>query len=114
MKILNYYIPKDKQSDRFIMSFKAQIDSGKNLSRRQIEVLEDNLEIELDFFNHHFVPLNKYKSIWDQILEKVNKNRFVKIKNKNRCIRALHSIMDGRPDNKNIDIILDRNNRWKK
>lgn len=112
MFILDYIIPKDLQSNNFIQSLHAQFEEKGELSKRQKFALEDMLEIELDFFGWEFKPDPSNEDIceeWDILISKLTRNRFRKVKNKNKCIRALESIIYGQPDQRLIDDALGRN-----
>jgi tRNA U34 5-carboxymethylaminomethyl modifying GTPase MnmE/TrmE len=119
MVILSYIIPKDLQKNSFVQSLHKQFEEKGELSRRQTHALEDILEIELDFFGWSFEPPKEDEHIcqeWDLLLAKMTRNRFRKIKNKNKCIRAMETIINGEPNYGMINDALGRNfqtyRRW--
>jgi hypothetical protein len=112
MVILNYIIPKSLQKNDFLKSLHKQFEEKGELSPRQTRALEDMLEIEMDFFGWDFEPPKDDERIcqeWDLLLAKMTRNRFRKVKNKNKCIRAMETIINGEPNYGMIDDALGRN-----
>jgi len=117
MKIFDFIIPKDLQTNGFILSLHEQLEKKGKLSFKQIWALEDMLEIEYDFYGWDFVPENEeIKEDWDKLIAKLKRNRFRSNKNRNKCIRALESIIDDDPIHWLIDEALGKNyspyRRW--
>ena len=95
MQIMNYIIPKSLQKNNFLLSLKDQYENKGKLSPKQIWALEDILEIELDFFDWNATcPLEDCQDEFDKLMAKMKRNRFRKIKNRNKCIRAIESILN--------------------
>lgn len=108
MKILSFQIPKDLQG-AFIYSLKQQFDKNGSLSRKQTWALKDILEIDEEFFNWDYVCSNeRFSYDYNSMLVKLKKDRFRSVKTKNRCIRAMQSIIDEKPDTYMIDEVLGR------
>lgn len=112
MKILKYIIPKDLQKNNFMLSLKAQFEKSGELSKRQKYALEDMLEIELDFYDWSFeLPEDSDPSLrsdFDELMKKLKLNRFRKIKTRNKCIRAIESIIQNKTDKYLVDDALGR------
>lgn len=97
MKILSYIIPKQLQINTFVQSLHKQYTEKGKLSIRQQDALEDILEIVLDFYDWDFKPNEELQEDWDNLIAKLTRNRFRVNKNRNKCIRALESIIEGEP-----------------
>jgi len=97
MKIMNYIIPESLQNNDFIKSLSAQHDEKGDLSKKQIEALENMIGISLEYYHYDFVPTENTPSEYHDLLAKLKRNRFKKEKNRNTCIRALNSIVSGNP-----------------
>lgn len=110
MQIMSFIIPKDLRSHNFIQSLHAQFDKTKVLSYKQICALKDILEIDEEFFNWDYECQDEHwKDDYQKLKEKLIRNRFRSIKNKNKCVRAMQSVIDGCPNNSLIDDALGRN-----
>lgn len=99
MKILSYIIPKELQRNEFIRSLHLQYKSKGELTKRQTWALRDMLDIDEDFYNWDFVCENTYSEKYTEIMTKLKRNKFKTAKGRNRCIRAIQSIIDGKADN---------------
>jgi hypothetical protein len=97
MKILNYIIPKSLQDNDFIKSLNEQYSEKGDLSQKQTEALENMIGISLEYYHFDFVPTEDTPSEYHDLLAKLKRNRFRKEKNRNTCIRALDSIVSGKP-----------------
>lgn len=116
MKILNYIIPIHLQNNNFLHSLTAQLDQKGSLSRKQIDALEDILEIRLDFFLWDAVCpseiFEEYGNDFNELMEKMKRNRFKSNRSRNRCIRCIESIVDGAPNSNLIEDALGRSFRY--
>lgn len=114
MEICTLIIPKKLQTNPFIVSLHKQYTQKGKLTINQLWALEDMLEIRLDFFEWDFkldpesVDYIEMKENWDQLIAKLNRDRFRKNKNRNKCVRALMSIVEGQPKCGLIDEALGR------
>jgi hypothetical protein len=110
MKILSFFIPKELQSNQFIKSLYRQAQgSEKTLSTRQLNALKDMLDIDEDFYNWDFECDNDHAGNYNDLKNKLIRNRFKTVKGKNKCIRAMQSIIDGKPDHYLIQEALGTN-----
>lgn len=100
MKILSYYIPKDLQNNTFLKSLHEQVyNKGGKLSIKQLNALKDALDIDEDFYNWDYKCTNdRYANDYDLLKNKLIANRFKTTKGRNKCIRAMQSIIDNKPD----------------
>lgn len=99
MRILSYIVPKELQGNEFIRSLHLQYKSKGELTKRQTWALRDMLDIDEDFYNWDFVCENTYSEKYAEIMTKLKRNKFRAAKGRNRCIRAIQSIIDGKADN---------------
>ena len=109
MRILNFIVPEYLRDDPFIISLHKQFTKSGTLTKRQTDALEDALEIELDFFGWDIPVPEKHRYDFEQLLAKYRRNRFRSTRNKNKCIRAMNSIIDGAPCQSLIDSALGSN-----
>ena len=112
MVILGYIIPKRLQQNDFVKSLARQFEEKGKLSKKQTHAIEDMLEIELDFYGSEFKPDPEDEWLcqeWDLLFAKYRRNRFRSTKGRNKCIRAMESIIDGEPNEWLIDEALGRN-----
>ena len=109
MRILNFTVPKYLRCDPFIISLHKQFTKSGVLTKKQTTALEDALEIELDFYGWDAPVPEEHRADFEELLAKFRRNGFLKTKNKNRCIRAMNSIIDGAPSQSLIDSSLGRN-----
>lgn len=99
MKILSYVIPKALQSNTFIRSLELQFKKSGELSKRQLWALRDMLDIDEEFFDWDYICLDKlYQENYKDLKNKLKRDKFRTIKGKNKCVRAMQSIVDGKPD----------------
>lgn len=100
MKILSYYIPRDLQNNVFLRSLHEQVHSkGGKLSTKQLNALKDALDIEEDFYNWDYKCTNdNYVNDYELLKSKLIADRFKTVKGRNKCIRAMSSIIIGAPD----------------
>lgn len=98
MKILSFFIPKELQSNTFVISLHAQFIARGNLSPRQINSLKDILDIEEDFYDWEYKCENENSGDYSDLKDKLVKNRFRSVKGRNKCIRAMQSIINGTPN----------------
>ena len=110
MRILNFIVPEYLRDDPFIISLHKQFTKSGTLTKKQTDALEDALEIELDFFGWDIPVPEEHREDFEQLLAKYRRNRFRSTKNKNKCIRAMNSIIDGVPNQSLIDDSLGRYN----
>lgn len=108
MQILNFTVPKYLRCDPFIISLHKQFTKSGVLTKKQTDALEDALEIELDFYGWDVPVPEENRADFEELLAKFRRNRFRNTKNKNRCIRAMNSIIDGAPRQILIDSSLGR------
>ena len=108
MRILNFIVPKYLQDDPFIISLHKQFTKSGVLTKKQTDALEDALEIELDFYGWDAPVPEEHRVDFEELLAKFRRNRFRNTKNKNRCIRAMNSIVDGVPNQRLIYSSLGR------
>lgn len=100
MRILSYIVPKELQGNEFIRSLHLQYKSKGELTKRQTWALRDMLDIDEDFYNWDFVCKNpNISGAYDDIMTKLKRNKFRTAKGRNKCIRALQSIVDNKADN---------------
>ena len=109
MRILNFIVPEYLRGDPFIISLHKQFTKSGTLTKRQTDALEDALEIELDFFGWDIPVPEERREDFEKLLAKYRRNRFRCTKNKNRCVRAMNSIIDGVPCQSLIDSALGSN-----
>lgn len=114
MEILGYIVDDSFKGNAFVMSVHKQVQDGRNLSLKQVEAIENILEIELDFFDFEFTLSEDHKWFdeFSTIREKLFKNNFRKVKPKNNCIRAIQSIIDDNPRELLIDQIINPQNHY--
>jgi hypothetical protein len=100
MKILSYYIPMALQKNEFLKSLHEQFhNKGGKLSPRQLCALKDVLDIEEDFYSWDYKCINdRYRNDYELLKSKLIADRFKTVKGRNKCIRAMQSIIDGKPD----------------
>ena len=110
MKILSYYVPKNLQSNEFIRSLHQQVNvkDGK-LSIRQMNALKDMLDIDEEFYNWDYECKDENSGNYNDLKNKLIRNRFKTVKGKNKCIRAMESIIIGKPDHYLIQEALGMN-----
>jgi hypothetical protein len=110
MKILSFFIPKELQCNEFIKSLHMQVhNKGGVLSTRQMNALKDILEIDEEFFDWDYRCLDeRYAGDYNDLKNKLIRNRFRSIKGKNKCVRAMNSIIAGKPDYYAIEDSLGR------
>ena len=109
MKILDYYIPLHLQENNFFQSLHSQYEKSGKLSCKQIFALENYLGIEKDFFDWNTpIPESQehFKSKLEELKNKLKKDRFIYAANKNKCIKAIMSILNNSPDSFLIDSVL--------
>lgn len=100
MRILSYIVPKELQGNDFIRSLHRQYKSKGELTKRQTWALRDMLDIDEDFYDWDFVcKIPGVSGNYDDIMTKLKRNKFRATKGRNKCIRALQSIVDGKVDN---------------
>jgi hypothetical protein len=111
MKILSFFIPKELQGNQFILSLYRQTEiSGKDLSLRQINALKDMLDIDEEFYDWDYKCLDdRHSGNYTDLKNKLIRNKFRTIKGKNKCVRAMQSIIDGKPDHYLIQEALGTN-----
>lgn len=109
MQILNFTVPKYLRGDPFIINLHKQFTKSGVLTKKQTVALEDAIGIELDFYGWDAAVPEEHRLDFEQLLAKFRRNRFRNTKNKNRCIRAMNSIIDGAPAQSLIDYSLGRN-----
>ena len=109
MRILNFIVPEYLRDDPFINSLHKQFAKSGALTKKQTDALEDALEIELDFFGWDIPVPEERREDFEKLLAKYRRNRFRSTRNKNMCVRAMNSIIDGVPDRSLIDDSLGRN-----
>ncbi len=108
MKILSYIIPKELQNNQFMKSLYGQFTQTGKLSPRQVNALKDMLDIEEDFYEWDYEcrNTNECAGEYSDLKTKLARNRFKTVKGKNRCIRAMQSIINGTPNRALIDEAL--------
>lgn len=98
MMIYDYIIPQELQTNSFIVSLNRQFKECGKLTPRQYEALQDMLDIDLDFYTDIKYEINEnYINDYTQLINKLKKTNFRKAKTKNNCIRAIQSIIEGKP-----------------
>lgn len=107
MRILDFIVPEYLRDNTFIISLHKQFTKSGVLTKRQVDALEDALEIELDFYGWDIPVPEEHLEDFEKLLAKF-RNRFHGTKTKNRCIRAMNSIIDGVPCQSLIDSALGR------
>lgn len=106
MQILSYFVPHHLRSNSFLQSLHLQFQKTVSYPKKQSDALEDALEIELDFYGWD-IPVQED---FTKLLKKFRRNRFKSIKSiKNKCVRAMNSIIAGEPRQDLIDDVLGRN-----
>lgn len=99
MKILSYIIPKALQNNAFMRSLEQQCKTKGELSTRQVWALRDMLDIDEEFFDWDYRCLNElHQENYKDLKNKLKRDKFRSVKGKNKCIRAMQSIIDGKPD----------------
>jgi superfamily I DNA and RNA helicase len=107
MKILNYIIPMSLTKNDFVLSLAKQAEKNGELTLRQEEALRDIIGIEEDYFYwDEICYVIEYEKEFNELREKLRRNRFRKTKTKNKCIRALISIIENKPRRWLIDEAL--------
>ena len=107
MQILNFTVPKYLRGDPFIISLHKQFTKSGVLTKKQTVALEDAIGIELDFYGWDAPVPEENRADFEELLAKFRRNGFRDAKN--RCIRAMNSIIDGAPAQSLIDCSLGRN-----
>lgn len=108
MQILDFLVPEYLRDNTFIISLHKQFIKHGTLTKKQTDALEDALEIELDFYGWDVPVPEEHREDFEKLLAKFRRNGFHTIKSKNRCIRAMNSIIDGAPSQSLIDSSLGR------
>jgi hypothetical protein len=98
MKILSFFIPKILQSNEFIKSLHHQFIKDNKLSVRQTNALKDILDIDEEFYDWDYECNDEHSGNYSDLKNKLIRNRFKAVKGRNKCIRAMQSIIDGKPD----------------
>jgi hypothetical protein len=98
VRILDFIVPEYLRDNTFIISLHKQFTKSGTLTKKQVDALEDALEIELDFYGCNIPVPEEHLEDFEKLLAKFRRNRFHTIKSKNKCIRAMNSIIDGVPD----------------
>ena len=111
MKILSFFIPKELQNNQFIKSLHTQFhNKGGALSIRQINALKDMLDIDEEFYDWDYRCLDdRHSGNYNDLKNKLIRNKFKTIKGKNKCVRSMQSIIDGKPDHYLIQEALGTN-----
>ena len=117
MKILNYIIPEEFKNEPFIISLHKQFKSKGKLSIKQTYALQDIIGVEVDFYAHDFKEINEkllddnpyLQDDFNELRAKLERNRFRATKGRNKCVRALQSIIDEKPNAELINDALGRN-----
>ena len=116
MKILNYIIPEDHQQNDFVQSLFEQFTKKGKLTEKQEFALRNCIEIEDDFLEDD-VDVDLSSNLYEDfklLKTKLHRNRFRYTATKNRCIKALQSIIHNKPDSYLIDKVLHYNqNNWR-
>jgi uncharacterized CHY-type Zn-finger protein len=117
MKILDYDFP-DNTKNSFLLSLHKQFQDKGALSEKQTKIISTiSLEYSQCFRLHEEFPQHKYEALseieienlkddFDELKQKVIKNRFMKLQKRNECIDAFESILNGKPYYHIIDDIL--------
>ena len=110
IEIYDYIIPEHLRNNKFIKDLHFQYLQNQSLSEKQIIALRNMLNIDDDFYVEELeypedLEVN-FKNEFNLLIEKFKRNRFKKAKNKNKCISAIKSILDLKPDYNLIDEIL--------
>ena len=118
MEILGYIIPKSLETNDFIRSIYEQ-SKKKDLTLKQNEAFLDIIGYEEDFFEFDFpcpqdMIVQGLNVDFDSLKEKLKRDRFRKTSTKNKCIRALKSIIYSSPRYGIIDEVLERVNYWRR
>lgn len=108
MRILDFIVPEYLRDNTFIISLHKQFTKHGTLTKKQVDALEDALEIELDFYGWDMPVPEEHREDFEELLAKFRRNRFLRTKNKNKCIRAMNSIIDGVPCQRLINSSLGR------
>lgn len=109
MQILSYFVPHHLRTNFLIRNLHLQFQYTGKLSQAQTEVLEDVLEIELDFYGWDIPVQEDQHEDFTKLLKKFRRNRFKSVKNK--CVRAMNSIIAGEHRQDLIDDVLGRHSR---
>jgi len=106
MQIGTYYIPLKLHENEFVKSLSSQFEKTGRLSQKQLNALEDILEIDVDFFgsDYEIADLD-----FELLLAKYKRNRFKNIWTRNRCVRAMNSIINGNKNQELVDLALNKN-----
>jgi hypothetical protein len=97
MEIDGYIIPSSMQKNSFIQSLFTQFSKKGKLSKNQLNALKGMLDINEDFFQPNVeCPESMIDCIdlFNEIKEKLKKNRFNKVSSRNKHIRTLLSILN--------------------
>jgi len=96
MKILDYIIPSHLQDSVFITALNAQFNLNGKLSKKQINVLRDILEIDEEYDDDIFKGDTReyYSSYLEKLRSKLKRNRFKSLTKKNECIRCIYDILN--------------------
>ncbi len=114
MKIMDYIIPKGHQNNDFIISLFNQFEKNGKLSEKQISSLRSVIDIEEDFFEYDFkCPDVNFQNEFNDLKAKLTRNRFKYTITKNRCIKAIQSILYNKPDWNLIDSALGHINQYR-
>lgn len=104
MKILDYIIPSHLQDSAFITSLNTQFNLNGKLSKKQINVLRDMLEIDEEYDDDIFEgdTCEYYSKYLEKLRSKLKRNRFKSLTKKNECIRCIYDILNGEPSEEMI------------
>lgn len=101
MHIMNYYIPEDLRDNPFLLCLYRQENDGGEFSYRQIEELQDIIGISLDYWHYDVYHVENSQDDFDALLKKLKSNKFKNVNGRgagrNRCIRALNSLVENNP-----------------
>lgn len=92
-----------------MISLFTQFTRDGKLSKKQAWALKDMLEIDEEFYNWDYVCDNPNLSgDYSDLLAKFKRDRFRSVKTKNKCVRAMESIIQNAPDTYLINDALGR------
>lgn len=115
MEILGFTIPNEVSNKPFLDSLIRYYQKHRKLTPRQYNAFLDLIGVELDFFDYEYQEPEEshYYEDYINLREKLKRNRFIKVSGKNKVVRALNSIIEGKPDINTIDEALDRRKYYK-
>jgi len=116
MMILDYYIPKELRGNDKIRNLGNIFRRKGKLTPKQKDLLEDLLEIDMDFLVYDITLAEDDPNYddWSRLTYKLYHTKWQKASTRNRCIRCILSCLRGAPNKNTIDQVLNPSAYWAK